>query len=124
MRTIIAGSRDFNDYALLKRIVEGVDWDITLVVSGTARGADKLGEQWAEETKTDLVRFPADWDKHGKRAGHIRNEDMAKNADACIVFWDGKSRGTANMISLAKRYKLQLKIVKYNDFKDSELISF
>lgn len=124
MRTIIAGSRDFDDYELLKRTVTSLGWNITQVVSGTARGADKLGEQWAHESGTDLIQFPADWDRYGKRAGPIRNEIMAENADACIIFWDGKSRGTANMISLAKKFKLQLVVIKYNDFRDTELLSF
>ena len=55
----------------------------------------------------------ANWDKYGKRAGMIRNEEMARQATDCIVFWDRKSKGTANMIELAEKYNLRLKVVKY-----------
>ncbi len=60
-----------------------------------------------------IIEFPADWEKFGKKAGYIRNEEMAKYSDSCIVFWDGKSKGTKHMIELAKKYNLNLKIVKY-----------
>ena len=60
-----------------------------------------------------VAYFPADWDKYGKAAGFIRNEQMAQNADALVVFWDGKSRGTKNMIELAAKYKLKVRIKKY-----------
>ena len=55
----------------------------------------------------------ADWGLHGRRAGYIRNEDMAEYADACIVFWDGKSPGSRHMIEIAKKAKLPLRIVRY-----------
>ena len=58
-------------------------------------------------------RFPADWDKYGKAAGYKRNGEMARNADALIAFWDGKSRGTKHMIDLAKKYDLQARVVMY-----------
>ena len=60
-----------------------------------------------------MLSFPADWDKYGKAAGYKRNEEMARNADALIAFWDGKSRGTKHMIDLAKKYDLQARIVMY-----------
>ena len=115
-RVIIAGSRDFSDYALLKRtmdtLLSNIKEDIT-VVCGKARGADTLGEQYAKERGYAVAYFPADWDKYGKAAGFIRNEQMAQNADALVVFWDGKSRGTKNMIELAAKYKLKVRIKKY-----------
>ena len=101
MKTIIAGSRDFKDYDLLKKQVnyyrtyKGI---ITEIVSGCARGADALGEQYALENGIQLKYFPADWDKHKKAAGPIRNRQMAEYADALIAVWDGSSRGTKNMI--------------------------
>jgi hypothetical protein len=76
---------------------------VTEVVSGCAHGADKLGERWAASLKIPVARFPADWDTHGKRAGFIRNSEMAEYADACIVFWNGTSKGTKHMIDIAKR---------------------
>jgi len=79
-------------------------------VSGTARGADQLGERYAKERGYFIQRFPADWNAYGKAAGYIRNRKMAEYADALIAFWDGKSRGTLNMISLAKECGLQIRI--------------
>jgi len=110
-RVIIAGSRDFNDYDTLGEICDYMlqnKLDVE-IVSGTARGADQLGERYANERGFKLKKFPADWSL-GKSAGYIRNELMAQNADALIVFWDGKSKGTLNMINLAKQYKLKTKI--------------
>lgn len=116
-RVIIAGGRDFNDFRLLsescmymlqnKRNVE--------VVSGTANGADKLGEQFANFAGHQLKQFPANWDVYGKRGGFVRNKEMAEYADALIVFWDGKSKGTGHMIDLAKKMNLKVKIVMYSN---------
>jgi len=73
-----------------------------------------LGERFAVQFNLDVLRFVPDWDKFGKRAGYLRNEEMAKNATHCIVFWDGISKGTAHMIETAKKYKLNLKVVQFD----------
>ena len=104
MKVIIAGSRLFKDYELLRQkcdqaLLNKLDVEI---VSGGCEGADKLGERYAVERGCSIKEMPADWKKHGKSAGPIRNEQMAKYADALIAFWDGKSKGTKNMIDLAK----------------------
>ena len=117
-RVIIAGGRDFNDYALLKAKCDNILAEKTathriVIVSGAARGADSLGERYAREHGYTLDSHPADWNTHGKAAGPIRNAQMANSADALIAFWDGKSRGTESMIWLAKKYGLQTIIVKY-----------
>lgn len=113
MKVIIAGARTFNDYELLCEKVSRTlrNQEKVEIVSGTANGADKLGEKFAKEFNHDLIQFPADWDKYGKSAGYKRNEEMAKYSDALIAFWDGKSKGTKSMIELAKRYGLKTKIV-------------
>lgn len=128
-RIIIAGSREFDDYNMLKEKVDefllqiGVNHNDTVtIVSGTAAGADTLGERYAEEKGYLLTKFPARWGIYGKRAGAIRNEEMAKYADHLIAFWDGKSRGTKNMIDLAREYELQN--IKVYDFVDGELVIY
>lgn len=103
MRTIIAGSRSCVDWKHMLAAIEACGWIPTQVVSGTAAGADRLGERWAEVAGVPCVRFPADWNTYGKRAGFLRNEQMADNADALIALWDGESRGTKHMIDIAKR---------------------
>lgn len=110
MRVIIAGSRDFTDYELLKKVCDDHfnDDDIITIISGTARGADQLGERYATEKGYAIERFPADWNKWGKSAGYKRNEEMAQVADMLIAFWDGESRGTKHMIDLGYKYKLKM----------------
>ena len=122
IKVIIAGTRDFDNYELLKQKMDKIlaarvrNNEEIIIVSGTARGADKLGERYARERGYAIKRFPANWDKNGKRAGYIRNEEMAKYADACVCFWDEASKGTKHMIDLATRYKLALRIIKYNNY--------
>jgi hypothetical protein len=104
MKLIIAGSRDFDDYEFLSyhaALITSDDCSIPEIVSGTARGADQLGERWAAEHDCHIKRFPADWTKYGKGAGYIRNTEMAQYADTLLAFWDGQSRGTSHMIDCA-----------------------
>ena len=121
-RIIIAGGRDFSDYNLLK---EKVDYYLQnainnnfkiIIVSGTAKGADKLGEKYAKERGYEIAYFPADRSK-GKRAGSLRNEQMAEytkqKQGALIAFWDNKSIGTKQMIDLAEKHNVQTRIVNY-----------
>ena len=115
-RVIVAGGRDFSDYEYLRSSLDFLLQNVTgpiVIVSGTARGADKLGEQYAAERGYAVLRFPADWDRFGKAAGYIRNEQMAKNADALVAFWDGKSKGTLNMIDVANKYGRLVRIKQY-----------
>lgn len=116
MRLIIAGGRYFNDYGLLK---EKVDYFLSNesghieIVSGCARGADSLGERYAKEKGIPVKQFPAKWGQYGKRAGYLRNEEMALYATHCICFWDGESKGTKHMIDISKKQNLNLRIVRY-----------
>lgn len=119
-RIIIAGGRDFNDYNLLKKKVNNLISEKRkthqiYIVSGKARGADSLGEKYANENGLNIMEFPADWDKHGKSAGYKRNLEMAENADALIAFWDGESRGTKHMIDIAKEKNLLTRIIRYDE---------
>ena len=116
MKIIIAGSRNFTDYQKLKTECDQFLQDhknIEIVSGGHYKGADKLGIEYANEKGFDLIKFPAEWNKFGKAAGPKRNKEMAKYADALIVFWDGKSKGTLNMINLAKEEALKIKIIFY-----------
>lgn len=103
-KTIIAGSRDFTNWDYLVGYLATLPpWImITEVVSGGATGADTLGEEWANLHAIPVKRFPADWARHGKKAGPIRNVEMGVYADGLIAFWDGQSRGTLHMINYMK----------------------
>jgi hypothetical protein len=112
MKTIIAGSRTIEDYTTVLDAVKQSGFTITEIVSGTARGVDRLGERYGEEHGIPIERFPADWDTHGKRAGYLRNETMINYADALIAIWDGISKGTNHAINLAKEKGLKVFIYK------------
>jgi len=105
MKTIIAGSRSITDMAMLDAALVAWGWKdlITAVVCGEARGADALGKAWAECHGLPVLSFPAAWAQHGKAAGPIRNQEMADAADALLALWDGRSKGTENMIAIARR---------------------
>ena len=108
MKTIVAGSRAGPKYSDLIEAIKNCGWLPTAIVSGTAKGADELGERWALENNVAVEKYPPDWEKYGKAAGPIRNKLMAENAEALIALWDGKSRGTQSMIVNAKRVGLRI----------------
>ncbi len=104
MRLIIAGSRHFElTYSSVDFIVGILKLQdiqvhhIVEVVSGGAKGIDSVGESFAKAGGIPIKQFLPDWDKYGKSAGPIRNEQMAEYADALLLIWDGKSKGSLNM---------------------------
>ena len=114
VRVIIAGGREFNDFKRLSQTCDKVisgyyndDTNIT-IISGNAKGTDRLGESYARMKGYNLQIFPADWFKYGRKAGIIRNAQMAEYATSdnatgvLIAFWNGKSKGTGNMIDIAR----------------------
>lgn len=114
-KVVIAGSRSFEDYSYAEpHIIEALKGrfpsDVE-IVSGGARGADKVGEEFAKKFKMSLKRFPADWKTHGKSAGHIRNLEMAEYADAVLLFWDGHSKGTLSMKTFSENAGLWVKVI-------------
>lgn len=117
-RVVVAGSRGFSDKKLMharlshflkSKLTEG---NVT-IISGGANGADKLGERWGAKFAHNVHRIDAPWDTFGNSAGHIRNEVMAQVADACVVFWDGKSSGTKGMIDQAEAAGIPVRVVRY-----------
>ena len=117
-KIIIAGGRDFMDYNLLKEKTNKILQEKRVshkivIISGCARGADTLGLRYASENAFDIEEYPANWDKYGKKAGYMRNVEMAENADALIAFWDGKSKGTKHMIDIATERNLPTRVIKY-----------
>lgn len=113
MKVIIAGTRYkdkdakivFDDYNLVVEAVARSGFNITEVVSGTAIGADRLGEKWAIANGIPIKEIPADWNRYGNAAGPMRNKAMAEYADAAIIVWDGKSPGSRNMVENMIRKK-------------------
>lgn len=114
MKIIVAGGRNFEDYELLKEKLDYFlkDLENPIIISGTCKGADKLGERYAKENNLRLELFPADW-SIGKHAGILRNVEMSKVADGLVAFYDGESKGTKHMISETKKRNLKVKVVYY-----------
>jgi hypothetical protein len=112
MKTAIIGSRGFTDYNFFSKVIDVYREDISLIISGGARGTDKMAEQYADEHNIPKRILKPDWDWFGKKAGMIRNQDIIKGSEFVIAFWDGTSKGTENAITLAKRFKKQLEIYR------------
>lgn len=115
MRVIVAGSRNFDDYEFVSNILDQELKELDIIVCGGAKGVDECGRQYAlKHDNVGLKMFRPKWDKYGKAAGPIRNEEMAKNADRLIAFCDGSSKGTSSMIKIAQKYNLEIKIININ----------
>lgn len=116
MNLAIIGSRDFNNYKLLERIIDeyNIHYNFDTIISGGAKGADSLGEQYAKENDIPLVKYLPDWEKYGKDAGFIRNKDIIENSDYIIAFWDEISKGTLHSINLARKQNKPCTVIYYN----------
>lgn len=115
MRVIVCGSRRWTDRkAIADRLADLVlehAPDYPVIVHGAARGADRIAEDEAGKAGLVTEPHPADWDRHGKRAGVIRNEEMAAlGANLCIAFWDGQSTGTADMLERARKHGIPTEV--------------
>lgn len=119
MKIGIVGSRNFNQYSLVKEVMDDYIAEVDTVVSGGAKGADTLGELWAKENDIATLIFKPDWNKFGKRAGFIRNQDIVKNSDLVVAFWDGQSKGTKSSIDLCVKFGIPVKVIYYNGFKSN-----
>lgn len=101
MRLIIAGSRSITDIEHVQQVMRfavSAGCCLIEVVSGCAPGVDQLGEQWAAQNGIPVRQFPADWARYPRRAGRMRNAEMANYADALVAIWDGASSGTRHMV--------------------------
>ena len=110
MRVIVAGSRFFDNYEFISRSLGLLlkDKGVTQLICGMAKGVDLCGKRYAEEKGLIVCEFPADWAKYGKSAGAIRNKQMADHGSLLILFWNGKSAGSKNMLETMKRMKKEI----------------
>ena len=107
MRLIIAGSRSLTDYRLLTCCLQQTQFlaelqpSMCIILSGCARGIDRMAIRWAREQGLNVERHPAKWMEHGQAAGFKRNEQMVRIADGLLAIWDGVSSGTAHCMGRA-----------------------
>ena len=118
VKLMVFGGREFQNYEVMKAHILAIAKDMgpdkgISIVSGMARGADKLAVRIAEELGAKIYKFPADWNQYGKRAGFLRNTQMAEFADQGLAFWDGKSRGTKHSIGELEKFGKPVEVVLY-----------
>ena len=118
---MVAGSRDFQNYTILEKMLDYVIFQISrpvVIIQGGARGADSLAKKYAQIHSISSLEFPADWKSYGKRAGYLRNKEMVDfikqfSYRGMICFWDDFSRGTYQNFELAEEARIDLIIVHY-----------
>ena len=115
---IVAGSRTFQNYKLLEQTLDNLKDSISEIVCGEAKGADTYGRIYGESHNIPIKSFPADWATYGKTAGYFRNTEMAEYAHKAVVFWDGQSAGTKDMIEKMKDRGKEVYIVYINQKED------
>lgn len=119
VRVIVAGTRGWDDrkrfhqelLAYLRR--RHLDHVVRFISGDASSGADRLIVQWCDVYPYRCDRYPADWDQYGKRAGYIRNAQMAEVGDELLAYWDGLSKGTEHMIGLMHRLGKHYEVVHY-----------
>ena len=119
MKIAIVGSRSFNDYDLfvgeLNKIFSEEDFEIDEIVSGEALGTDLMAKKLALNNNIKYIGFPADWNKFGKSAGFIRNQQIVDNSDIIIAFQLNKSKGTQDTINKAKLQNKKVILIKVEE---------
>lgn len=107
-KVIVAGSRDITDIKIVELVIQNSGFKIDELVCGMARGVDSIGYLLCKKKGIPIKEFPADWNRYGKSAGFVRNEEMAQYATHLIAISKDRSPGTENMINLANRYNLKV----------------
>lgn len=104
MRVLVCGGRDYDNQSEVEYQMQAINdaSPITHVIAGAARGADTLAVMWAKDEHIKVTEFPANWAKHGKAAGYIRNRQMLEQGNPELVVAFPGGRGTAMMCKLAE----------------------
>lgn len=115
MTLAIVGSRGYDNYKefYLELNVILKEHKINTFVSGGAKGADTMAEQYAKEHGIKILVLKPNWKKYGKKAGFLRNNEIIQKCDVVVAFWDGSSHGTKHSIQLAKKLSKPIKIIRY-----------
>lgn len=120
-KLLVCGSRTINNSEWIFSEIEkyisesNLQYSDIHIIEGEASGVDKISKQFAQSKNIPVIEMKADWKAYGRAAGPIRNEQMVRLCDQCLILWDGKSRGTKNDIDLCDKYNKSNKIVIYKD---------
>jgi hypothetical protein len=112
MRILVCGGRNYINDIKMKEVLDQYLLNIDVIIHGGARGADTLAGDWAFLMNVPTEIYYADWNKHGRSAGHIRNAQMLKDGkpDLIIAFPGGK--GTEDMVRQALKTTVEVFRVK------------
>lgn len=123
MKILVCGSRTFTDRELFNNTLDSINEKTPIkdIIHGNARGADVMSWSWilknnhgrtGDDALGCMAYNPA-WDKHGKSAGIIRNQEMLDKGkpDMVVAFWDGESRGTKHMIDIAQKANIPVEVI-------------
>ena len=104
MRVLVCGGRQFDDTAYLNSKLDELHLQhgFTVLIEGCARGADQLAGAWADAYGIAHLKFPADWDRLGRKAGPIRNKQMLDEGRPDLVVAFPGNSGTFNMCRQAE----------------------
>ncbi len=106
----VVGSRTFSDYKLLETVLD--EFEIEEIITGGARGADRLAETYADARGIKKRVIRPDYDRYGRPAPLVRNRVIVDLADRVVAFWDGKSRGTRSVIDYAGKKNKQVTVIQ------------
>jgi hypothetical protein len=114
MRVLVCGSRGWESVWQVRMVYSELDkLKPTEIISGGARGADRVAEVWAKTNSVPITVFTPNWEKYGRRAGILRNNQMLDtNPDLVLAFWDGQSKGTKHTIDEAHRRKMKVEVIR------------
>lgn len=113
MRILITGGRDFDDRTMLFVALDRLHTEhgFTILIHGDARGADQMAGEWAVERGVEVLACPADWKRHGRGAGPIRNRQMLEHKPDLLVAFPG-GKGTADMVAVATKAGMRVIIAE------------
>ena len=127
MKVLVCGGRDYSNVDRMYQVLDSLfkydeegnaDEFISTIISGHARGADQMGEMYAHERDIEVEVYPADWDKYGRRAGYLRNVQMAVEGKPDLIVAFPGGRGTAMMIGIGKERGIEVMEVR-DDIRNS-----
>lgn len=113
MKLAVIGSRSFDDKMILEKELNEVKTSIELIITGGARGADQLAEQWASTNNIPIKILKPDWSKYGRSAGIVRNKQIIELCDSCVAFWDNQSKGTLSGINYCKKILKPIRVIQF-----------